>query len=254
MNKHLKLIFQALRRNWTFTLRKLTYPLLAVLLMPVYSASFGIATRAYAACEDPPSQGVDWEGCRKRNLIMADFNFSGANLSRADLSSSDLRNVRLIKANLQKANLVRASLAGANATNTVFIGVVGSRTSFKGAILKKANFNKAEISRADFTDTQLTNVNMSQGELSRVKFMGAKIENATFDFTNLARSDFQGVSFSGSVSMKGTFLYRTNIQGLDMSKVTDLENWQLDMACGNDKTLLPAGMVRPASWPCQKTN
>ena len=37
-----------------------------------------------------------------------------------------------------------------------------------------------------------------------------------------------------------------------MRELTErLVQWQVDMACGDDKTVLPAGLKKPAVWPCK---
>ena len=40
-------------------------------------------------------------------------------------------------------------------------------------------------------------------------------------------------------------------KGLDLSKATGLQQMQIDLACGDAKTKLPAGLKAPATWPCK---
>ena len=104
---------------------------------------------AQAACSSSAGQGVDWQDCRKRNLIMTDFDFTGSNLSRSDMSSSDLRGSIFDESNFSKANLVRASLAGARARAANFNGVIAYRTNFSSGDYSGASFGKAEIIPVD---------------------------------------------------------------------------------------------------------
>jgi len=205
---------------------------------------------AHASCSSSAGPGVNWEDCRKRNLIMTDFDFTGSNLSRTDMSSSDLRGTTFDKSNLSKANLVRASLAGGSAREANFNGVIAYRTDFSSGNYSGSSFAKAEIIRANFSESVLENNNMSKGEFSRVNFTGAQIGTINFDFSNLARSDFRGSKITGAMTMTGTFLFRTRFEGTDLSQVTGLQPWQLEMACGNAATILPAGVNQPDSWPC----
>lgn len=204
----------------------------------------------YASCSSTAGPGVDWEGCRKRNLIMTGSDFSGSNFSKADLSSSDLRKANLTGSNLAKANLFRASLAGAKASGANFAGVVAYRTNFSKIDFTDANFNKAEIFRSEFSGSIIRSADMSKGEFSRVDFSGAQIGDTNFDYSNLARSDFRGTDLTAPISMKGTYLFRTRFEGVDISLISGLEAWQLSMACGNAATKLPDGMSRPNTWPC----
>ena len=209
-----------------------------------------LSGEAWAACDEEASPGVQWQGCRKRNLIMGGLDFTDANLSTSDFSSSDLRTITLNKANLYKANLTRASFEGANASNANFEGISGSRTNFSNGDYTGSSFLKAEISRATFEGAVLTDTDMSKAELSRVNFTGADISGVNFNFSSLARADLRETKFSDAISLKGTFLYRTRIEGVDLSKAEGLEMWQVEMTCGDDKTKLPAGFEKPANWPC----
>ncbi len=237
---------------------KKTSPLIkSIALAAVSGAVLGLASlndfsvnTSHAACSSSAGPGVDWEDCRKRNLIMTEFDFTGSNISRADLSSSDLRGSVFDKSDLSKSNLVRASLAGAKARDVNFTRAIAYRTNFSSGDYTGSNFGKAEIIRADFSKSVLLNIDMSKGEFSRVNFSNAQIGNINFDSSNLARSDFRGTEISDSLSMKGAFLFRTRFEGVDLSRINGLETWQLEMSCGNASTVLPEGMERPPNWPC----
>ncbi len=51
-------------------------------------------------------------------------------------------------------------------------------------------------------------------------------------------------------NLAGAFLLRANFENVDLSGVTGLEHKQLDLACGDAATLLPAGLTAPTHWPC----
>ncbi len=65
-------------------------------------------SEARAACEDPPTPGVDWSGC----------NFSGADLYSVDLQGANLTNADLSLTILWGAKLNGADLTGANLNGT----------------------------------------------------------------------------------------------------------------------------------------
>lgn len=219
----------------------------AMMMMPL--ASLGVSD-ARADCSSSPGKGVEWQDCRKRNLIVSGYDFTDANFSRADLSSSDLRDTTLVNANFEKANIVRASLSGSDASGANFNGVIASRTNFSEVNLANADLGKAEIIRGDFSDSILKDIDMSKGEFFRSEFNGATMGNVDFSYSNLARSDFRGVTLNAPVDMTNAFLFLTRLDDLDISFVTGLKAWQLEMACGNENTILPEGLERPESWPC----
>lgn len=225
---------------------------LALVAAPMgFAALDGIAVLpAHAACDDPAAAGVDWSECRKRNLIMSEFDFSGSNFSRADLSSSDLRGSKLSGADFEKANLVRASLKGATASGANFTSVLAWRTDLSEADFTEADFSKAETTRSDFTGSNLAGADLSKAEFSRAQFKDADISGVNFDFTNLARSDFREVRFETPPSFNNAYLYRTRIEGVDLSTAQGLASWQINLACGNSDTKLPDGVDAPVEWPC----
>lgn len=210
-----------------------------------------VITNAYAACDDTAGPAVDWQNCRKRNLIMDGFNFTGADFTRTDLSASDLRNSNFSKSKFVKTNLMRASLAGSIAKNANFESVTASRTDFSRGNYQNSNFTKAEISRSNFSNSNLQNSEMSKADFSRVTFFNANLKGVNLSFSNISRANLTGVSIDENVSLKGAYMYLTLIEDLDLSSLKGLEQWQIDMACGNGNTMLPDGLTQPESWPCK---
>ncbi|MEM7070025.1 MAG: pentapeptide repeat-containing protein [Pseudomonadota bacterium] len=231
-------------------LKFVTRTVIAVSTLAVLQTAPFTVGSSLADCSVTAGPEIDWQGCRKSSLVMTGTDFRGSNMSRADFSSSDLGDAVFDESDLTKTNLVRASLRNSTAQNAQFAGAIAYRTNFSGGNFSGSNFEKAEVIRANFENAVLENTNMSKGELSRVNFTGAKIGFVTFDYSNLARSDFRKSEISGPISMKGSFLFQTRLDGVDLSSVDGLAQWQLDIACGDADTKLPEGMTAPASWPC----
>jgi uncharacterized protein YjbI with pentapeptide repeats len=221
----------------------------AVVLMALASVSAPGGALA-ADCRASPNAEVDWSGCRKRNLILSGENFSAAKLGGADFTATDLSKTILSRADFTKATLIRASLAETSAPGATFERSVGSRTVFRGADLAEATFYKAEMQRADFSGAGLRDVNFDHSDLGRADFSGADLTGARFQFTVLARADFRGSTFAQPIDLTGAYLFLTRLEGIDLSTVQGLEQWQVDMSCGDDGTKLPDGLNRPARWPC----
>jgi uncharacterized protein YjbI with pentapeptide repeats len=208
------------------------------------------STPVAANCRSDPSPNVDWHECSKYKLMLNGSDLTDGNLVGADFTSTDFRDANLTGANLEKSSLVRASLAGATAHKANFARIEAYRTSFAGASMQGASFVNAEGQRADFSGADLTGVDFSKAELGRANFQKAKITGATFPLANLSRADFQGAVFEGPINFDEAFLFLTQIQGLDLSAATGLTQWQIDLACGDAKTKLPAGLTIPKGWPC----
>ncbi|MFZ1815374.1 MAG: pentapeptide repeat-containing protein [Rhizobiaceae bacterium] len=205
-----------------------------------------------AQCDHGAEAGVDWSGCRKRNLLLDGSNLAGAQLGEADFTSTDLRNSSVEKANLSKAALVRSMFDNSRAMGANFEKAVGFRTSFAGTDLSGATFIKSEMQRADFTKANLAGVDFKKSELGRAIFTGANIEGTSFSFANLARADLRGATFHSPIDFTGAYFYLTRIENVDLSEATGISQWQADMSCGDSNTKLPADITTPQTWPCQE--
>ncbi len=204
-----------------------------------------------AACDDPAGKGVDWQDCRKRNLDIRSSELENAKLERVDLTSTDLRQANLSHAVLHKAILVRASLSGSTAKNADFTKALGYRTTFSSADYSGSKFSNAEISRSDFSSANLQDASFEKADLARSIFSNAILTGSSFNSANLARADLRDIRFDGGLDFTRAFLMQTRIEGLDLSRAGGLAQWQVDMACGDDSTVLPEGLSRPTGWPCK---
>jgi uncharacterized protein YjbI with pentapeptide repeats len=220
----------------------------AIAIMPAF---FVAGEAAAVDCRAYPTPGVDWSNCKKRLLMLDNSNFEGANLSGVDFSMTDLSRTNLKKSNFSKAMLVRASLAGSDATSASFERAEGYRSNLSGISASGASFVSAEMQRSNFSDADLTNVDFTKAELGRAIFYKAKLANTRFALVNLSRATFHNVDMSGPVDFTNAFLFLTRIEGVDLSKATGLEQDQIALACGDDRTQLPEGLKTPPSWPCE---
>jgi uncharacterized protein YjbI with pentapeptide repeats len=209
---------------------------------------------AAAACRAPASPYVDWQDCEKDKLMLGASDLTGANLSGVNFTSTDLAETTLMGANLEKATLVRASLAGARADKANFAKIEAYRANFARISAQNASFASAEVERADFSEANLTGADFEKAELGRAEFKKATLTGTRFPFANLSRADFTGTAFEGPIDFQMAFLFLTRIEGVDLSAATGLQQWQIDLACGDAKTKLPSGLNAPASWPCKFTN
>jgi uncharacterized protein YjbI with pentapeptide repeats len=209
------------------------------------------ATASAGNCGASAGAGVDWQECRKRNLMLDGIDLSDSKLASTDFTSTDLRSTVLVGSDLSKSALARAMLDNSQAQGANFEKALGYRTSFVEADLSGANFVKSEMQRADFTGAILTDASFEKSELGRVNFSNADINGTSFRFANLARADFRSAKFETSIDFTGAFLYQTRFEGVDLSKAQGLSQWQVDMTCGDASTKLPDSVTVPADWPCE---
>ena len=102
-----------------------------------------------------------------------------------------------------------------------------------------------------FSGANLTGADFQKAELGRVNFSKATITGTSFPMANLSRAELRGTTFEGPIDFTDAFLFLARLEGLDLSKATGLQQVQIDLACGDAKTKLPAGLKAPATWPCK---
>ena len=96
--------------------------------------------------------GKNGRRLKMRGTDLANFDFSGLDLTQADLSFS----------NLEQAN-------------------------FRGAILRQADLSFSNLSGVDFTDADLYEANLNFSDLDGVDLTGANVEGATFSFSGRSK-------------------------------------------------------------------
>ena len=107
------------------------------------------------------------------------------------------------------------------------------------------------MQRADFTGASLANVDFEKSELGRAVFTDADINGTNFRFANIARADFRNARFDTPIEFTGSYLFLTRIEGVDLTQAVGLQQWQIDMSCGDPATKLPAGLELSKNWPCE---
>ena len=225
--------------------------LLSLALLTAALLGFSGHLAAASDCRSAAAPSIDWQGCDKNRLMLGGSDLKEAKLAEADFSATDLRGSNLVGANLEKAKLLRAGLAGSTATGARFARVEAYRTDFSEIKADDATFESAELQRSNFSDAQLSNANFTKADLGRSQFDGAEIGGSRFSLANLSRADFRGATFSKPVDFDRAFFFLTRIEGAVLAASTGLVQWQIDMACGDDKTMLPAALKKPANWPCK---
>lgn len=222
--------------------------------MLALSAAFllGSSSNALRAadCGNVAGPGLDWSGCSKTNIMLQTSDLHGANLAGAHFDSTDLSDANLTSANLEKATLVRAWLKNAKADGANFAKIEAYRSDFSSASVNGASFANAELQRAEFAGAQLKNADFQKAELGRADFDKAVLTSANFSFANLSRATLNGAVMDGATSFSGAFMYLTRIEGLDLSKASGLQQAQINLACGDNTTILPSWLKAPSSWPC----
>jgi uncharacterized protein YjbI with pentapeptide repeats len=100
-----------------------------------------------------------------------------------------------------------------------------------GADLSNTCVKEHDLRGADFDGANATLMCMSFADFRGASFRGTELSGA-----NMAGAKMDGADLTGAITSITSFL------GTDLRKVKGLTQKQLDMACGDAKTLVPAGL------------
>lgn len=150
---------------------------------------------------------------------------NGVSLTGIDLSTDNSESATyLIGVDLSGANLVQADMSKADLEDANFSEANLSYAFLENAFLVGADFSQANLRRAFLTQTNLLYAN----------FSGANLEETDFSEASLAKSN-----------LSNAILTNANFSGADLSDAI-LVGVDLSTACGNEWTILPAGVSMPA--------
>lgn len=110
-----------------------------------------------------------------------------------------------------------------------------SARDFSHSRVRQSNFTVAVADRVDFRGANLSLANLFGIRAGRADFTDANLEGAT-----LVGGHFGGARFSGAV------LTGANLSGAELADAIGLTQAQLNTACGDATTALPAGLTVPA--------
>ena len=136
---------------------------------------------------------------------------------------------------MPEREVARALSFGGSCGGCEFDGQKLSGVTFAGARLRQSNLNLATMNRTNFSGADLRDVDGFGGVFSSANFANADLSNSTWVGAFLEGSNFRGAKLSGA-----------NFSGAEMARSTGLTQGQLNAACGDQATTLPAGMSIPA--------
>jgi uncharacterized protein YjbI with pentapeptide repeats len=202
-----------------------------------------------AALSDAWLRGVDM---RYASLGFANLQrayLQGANLQKADLQKADLQKANLQDANLQDANLQDANLQDANLQDA----------NLQDANLLRANLQDANLLRANLQDASLQLANLLRAKLwgaklQDAKLLGAKLQEADLWLAKLQEADLLRANLQGANLQKANLqkanLQKANLQGANLTDAQNLTQDQVQTACGDKDTKLPAHLAGLTPPPC----
>lgn len=107
------------------------------------------------------------------------------------------------------------------------------------------NFSGARIRQADLSLVTADRARFHGANMSLTNFFGARLSSADLSETNLEGATFVG-AYLGGARMNGAVLTGANLSGAELAGAVGLTQAQLNTACGDATTTLPAGMTVPA--------
>ena len=112
--------------------------------------------------------------------------------------------------------------------------IIGQRTrTFRNGEAQRLNLRNTALQGADLQGAQLQGAELWKAQLQGANLMGAQLQGAV-----LWKAQLQGANLWGA-----------QLQGTDLRSVVNLTQDQINVACIDENTTLPAGLTRPAPCP-----
>lgn len=107
------------------------------------------------------------------------------------------------------------------------------------------NFSGARIRQADLSLATADRSRFRGANMSLTNFFGARLSGADLSEANLQGATLVG-AYLGGARLSGAALNGANFSGAELADSIGLTQSQLNTACGDATTTLPAGMTIPA--------
>jgi mannose-6-phosphate isomerase-like protein (cupin superfamily) len=101
--------------------------------------------------------------------------------------------------------------------------------------------------RPDLACADLTAADLVMANLAGVELTGANLALANLRGADLRAADLSAANLIGA-RLLGVDLVGANLRGADLSTAEDLTEEQIEETLGDERTVLPDGLGRPAHW------
>tara|TARA_R110000868_G_scaffold193059_3_gene437720 strand:+ start:4976 stop:5464 length:489 start_codon:yes stop_codon:yes gene_type:complete len=148
-----------------------------------------------------------------------------------------------------------AASSAAMAQDAAQIARVQAGQSCPGCNLFQAELAYLDLPDLDLSGSRLRQANLALSTMNRTNFDNANLSVANLFGARFTRASFRNVDFSdailvgayfGSANLSGARLANSNISGAEMATTIGLTQAQLNQACGDTSTQLPAGLHVPS--------
>jgi uncharacterized protein YjbI with pentapeptide repeats len=121
-------------------------------------------------------------------------------------------------------------------------------TDLRGAHLFGAHFEGATLWGAHLERAVLANAHLEGAYLANAHLEGAYLVEAHLEGAFLVEAHLEGALLANA-HLEGALLLEAHLEGASLKGAVGLTQEHLDMAFGDDNTVLPEGITRPARWP-----
>lgn len=227
--------------------------LAASLLIPMLPLTAQAQTVSKARMSLHTSAGscvnCDLSGKNLPHMTIRDANFQGSSFNRANLSGGRIYGSDLSGTQFRKAFLAQIKGSHVNFTDAKMQDVTLVEANLDTSILTRSDLRRADLARGRFVSSNFNGADLSSATAPGVNFESSHFIGARFDHANLqeARLDkgvFRDVKF-GNAIMRDVTMAGADFSGADLSRAQGLMQAQLDTACGDPQTDVPAGLSMP---------
>ncbi len=190
---------------------------------------------------------ADFSNADLTNANLSHANLLGADLSGVDFTNANLSGAELMETDLSGAALMETDLSGANLSNLDLSEIDLLYANLDGANLWGVNLSGADLDEIDLSNVNLSHANLSRVDLNRAVLLNSNLSGANLSGANLSKVELEGADLSYA-NLSGARLRTAFLFGIDLSRVYNLTQEQINEALGDEYTKLPEGLIYPEHW------
>ena len=202
-----------------------------------------LATDIQAVLTVLANRDVDYEREHDERLGLEGLDLRRAEVDTGNFGDVDLIDSHLEWSRLQGTDFTGAHLRRANLDDAVLRFAVLERADLRAVKLNRADLIAIQARKANLMEADLTDADLRIAHLEEAGLMNAQM-HATLTGAHLDRARLNGANLSGA-KMADASMQGTHLEGANLTNVVGLSKKQIESACIDARTKLPAEVRRP---------
>ena len=123
------------------------------------------------------------------------------------------------------------------------------KVDLSNAYLRNGDLSRAWLYKADMSDILVEDSVLARSIFESANMVSADFSECDFNRADFSDADLRKATFRGKCNFQNAVLHGAKLYAANLDGVINLTQEQIDVAQGDEKTVLPSGVRRPPNWP-----